>query len=160
MVRTLGLWAVTVAFTIEGKLLILLQFKYGVGEVTIQLPPGGAGKTDHILTEQEIIDQSRAVFTDETGFGKGVWRLLRRVNVDDNKYRNEYDDGPLQAHLLWAEGVEKVEEPKPRSTDLYELIEVDPSEFQELLDSEFLVEISARLCVFEAFLAKGILKFS
>ena len=154
--RNLGLWVVTAAFDRDGNLIIVAQFKYGVNEVTIQLSPGGAGKPKvPNPTLEDIIAQAREKFTEETGYGNGNWGYLGGVNIDDNKMRDASGTGPLVAHMLIASDVEKIAEPEPKDTEFYEVLNVPPSDFQALLDSPYLVEVSARVCLLEAFRRRG-----
>lgn len=153
--RTLGTWVVTAAFRHDGCLLIQPQFKNGVSEVTIELPPGGCGQPVED-DPQLVIAQAADVFTRETGYAYYRSRVeyMGWINVDDQKMRVTLPDGthrPLKAHLLFAPDIIQVGDPKPKPTEFYEHIWVRPDEFGELIDSPYLVEASARACLEMAF---------
>jgi hypothetical protein len=139
----------------------VLQLKYGVNEVSIQLSPGGAGKMDNPHPSQdEIIARAASVFAQETGYTGGEWSPLGSINIDDNKYRGPSGEGPLRAHLLMATDVVRTGRPQPRSTDFYEVVTIPPSEFPALLRSPYLAEASAVACLLRAFVALGRLQWT
>ncbi len=156
--RTLGLWIVTAAFDVYGNLIVVLQYKYGVNEVTIQLSPGGVQPPKGVeLTQDVILGLAAEGFRQETGYGAGQWRYMRGLNVDDNKVRKADGSGPLTAHLVMATDLRLLAAPQPRSTDFYEVLVVPPREFRALVESPYLTEISAAACLYEALARRGMM---
>lgn len=93
-------WVTVVAVTADDKIVMVEQYRFGVGELTIE-PVGGmvdAGEDSLQAAQRELLE--------ETGYGEGRWRYLGSVQGNPAIHDN------LCHHWL-AENVVLVKEPAP-----------------------------------------------
>ena len=93
-------WVNVVAVTTDGKIVMVEQYRFGVGELTIE-PVGGiihAGEDSLAAAKRELLE--------ETGFGGGDWRYLGSVQANPAIHDN------LCHHWL-VEDVALVQAPEP-----------------------------------------------
>lgn len=92
--------------TEDGRVLVLRQYKHGVGAVSLTFPAGtfNAG--------EDAFDCARRELMEETGYVAGEWRALGRYVTHANAYGNA-------AHLFHATDCRKVAE--ANSGDLEEM---------------------------------------
>ncbi|MBT8085754.1 MAG: NUDIX hydrolase [Woeseia sp.] len=112
-------WVTVVATTCDDKIIMVEQFRFGVGELTIE-PVGGiidAGEKSLAAAQRELLE--------ETGFGEGRWRYLGSVQGNPAIQNN------LCHHWL-AEGVVRLQEPSP---DEGEAIQVHTLTLPELKEA-------------------------
>ncbi len=93
-------WVTVVAVTTAGKIVMVEQYRFGVGELTIEPVAGtvDSGEDSLCAAKRELIE--------ETGFGKGNWRYLGSVQANPAIHDN------LCHHWL-VEDVEAVQAPAP-----------------------------------------------
>ena len=95
-------WVTVVAITTEGKVVMVEQYRFGVGELTIEPV---AGLLDR---GEDSLDAGRRELLEETGFGDGSWRYLGSVQANPAFHNN------LCHHWL-VEDVARLQPPSPDS---------------------------------------------
>ena len=93
-------WVTVVAVTTDGKIVMVEQYRFGVGELTTEPV---AGMVDG---GEDSLDAAKRELLEETGFGKGRWRYLGSVQANPAIHNN------LCHHWL-AEDVVAVQAPAP-----------------------------------------------
>lgn len=93
-------WVTVVAVTTEGKIVMVEQYRFGVGDLTTEPV---AGMVDD---GEGSLEAAKRELLEETGFGKGEWRYLGSVQANPAIHDN------LCHHWL-VEGVEHVQAPAP-----------------------------------------------
>jgi 8-oxo-dGTP pyrophosphatase MutT (NUDIX family) len=93
-------WVNMVARTRDGGLVMVEQFRFGIGDTTIETPGGmvDSGEDSLAAAQRELLE--------ETGFGGGVWSYLGAVEPNPAIH-------PHLCHHWLAEGVDRVAEPQP-----------------------------------------------
>ena len=93
-------WVTVVAVTTDKKIVMVEQYRFGVGDLTTEPV---AGMVDD---GEDSLDAAKRELLEESGFGKGSWRYLGSVQANPAIHNN------LCHHWL-VEGVELVQEPAP-----------------------------------------------
>ena len=95
-------WVTVVAVTADGKIVMVEQYRFGVGDLTIEPV---AGMVDE---NEDSLDAAKRELLEEAGFGKGVWRYLGSVQANPAIHNNV-------CHHWLVEDVESIQEPMPDS---------------------------------------------
>jgi ADP-ribose pyrophosphatase len=93
-------WVTVVAVTTAGKIVMVEQYRFGVGELTTEPV---AGMVDR---GEDSLDAAKRELLEETGFGEGNWRYLGSVQANPAIHNN------LCHHWL-VEDVVVVQAPAP-----------------------------------------------
>lgn len=97
-------WVNVVAITASDELVLVRQYRPGLGEVHYELPAG-------VVDEGEDVETAgRRELREETGFGGGTWSVLAHLSANPALQNN------ITTTFL-AEGVEAQGEPAPESTE-------------------------------------------
>lgn len=93
-------WVNVIAVTSEGLIIMVEQFRFGVGELTLE-PAAG------MIDPGEVpLDAAKRELLEETGYGGGKWRSLGAVQANPAIHNN-------YCHHYLAEGVDLVQDPTP-----------------------------------------------
>ena len=102
-------YALIFAETDDKKLLVLRQYKHGVGAVSLTFPAGT------LNPGEAAADTARRELLEETGYAARTWRALGSYTTHANSRVNI-------AHLFVAEGCHKVAEPDSGDLEEMELL--------------------------------------
>jgi 8-oxo-dGTP pyrophosphatase MutT (NUDIX family) len=75
-------WVTVVAVTTEGTIVMVEQYRFGVGELTIE-PVAGMVDCD-----EDSLDAAKRELLEESGFGEGRWRYLGSVQANPAIHNN------------------------------------------------------------------------
>ena len=93
-------WVTVVAVTSNGEIVMVEQYRFGIGELTLE-PVAGT-----VDPGEETLATAKRELLEETGYGGGEWRYLGAVQTNPAIFDN------LCHHWL-VEGVELVQAPTP-----------------------------------------------
>jgi 8-oxo-dGTP pyrophosphatase MutT (NUDIX family) len=93
-------WVTVVAITTEEKLVMVEQYRFGIGDLTIEPV---AGMVDE---NEDSLETAKRELLEEAGYGKGTWHYLGSVQANPAIQNN------LCHHWL-VENVERIQEPAP-----------------------------------------------
>jgi 8-oxo-dGTP pyrophosphatase MutT (NUDIX family) len=97
-------WVNVVAVTRHDELVFVRQYRPGLGAVHYEIPAG-------VVDEGEDLEAAgRRELREETGFGGGHWSLLTRLSANPALQNN-------WTTTFLAEGVERIAEPAPETTE-------------------------------------------
>lgn len=117
-------WVMTLAVTRQGDLVLIRQYRHGIGQVHLELAAGVADPGEPLLAsaQRELLE--------ETGYGGGTWQLWLKASANPATHTNT-------SHIYLAEGVEKLREQNLEDTEDI-AVEVLPAQqvHQLLLDGE------------------------
>ena len=95
-------WVTVVAVTVDGRIVMVEQYRFGVGELTLEPV---AGMVDE---HEDSLAAAKRELLEEAGFGEGTWRYLGAVQANPAIHNN------LCHHWL-VEDVVITQDPTPDS---------------------------------------------
>ena len=75
-------WAVVLPVTENGELVMVRQYRHGIGQVLLELPGG------IISANEEALPAARRELREETGYGGGEWSVLGSVSANPDSHTN------------------------------------------------------------------------
>ena len=119
-------WCNAIAVTPSDEIVLVRQYRHGIGEVHYELPGGVA---DHGTVEES----ARAELLQETGYGGGTWSPFMRICANPSLTNN-------WTHTFLAEGVERVAEPAHEATEDLRIHLVPVREIPALIDAGQIIQ--------------------
>jgi len=115
-------WVNVVAVTRDGKIVMVEQYRFGVGDLTTE-PVAGM-----IDAGEESLDAAKRELLEETGFGEGRWRYLGSVEANPAIHNN-------LCHLWLAEDVVVVQSPTPDAGEAIRVHLMSLDDIKEAIDA-------------------------
>jgi len=115
-----GDWVNVVPVTLEGRIVLVRQWRAGDGRVTWEIPGGqvDAGETPSEAARRELLE--------ETGYGGGDLLSLGAVNPNPALFGN-------RCHTFLARGVRRIDRPAPEGSEEVSVEVVAPARLEELV---------------------------
>lgn len=127
-------YAVVVARTSDGRIIMERQYKHGVGKVSLTLPGG------LIEPGEEPIAAGRRELVEETGYSADNWQSLGSFAANAN-----YGCG--KAHIFTAENAMKAHEPNSGDLEDIEIILIQPEDVLRAFCNGEIVVLSAAAAI-------------
>ena len=102
-------WSCIVCLSKSGELVLVRQYRHGVGRQTLELPAGASGPAESALAV------AQRELSEETGFMSTKWRHLASVHPEPTRHNH-------RAHLFLATDAEQTQE-----------LQLDPTEDVEVV---------------------------
>ena len=115
-------WVNVVAVTTDDKVLLIRQYRHGLGQVHFEIP---AGTSDPGETSLE--GAAKRELLEETGYGGGTWSPLVTLSANPALQTN-------LTHTFLAEGVARVKDADPGAGEDLRLHAVTIAELEALID--------------------------
>ena len=115
-------WANVIAVTKEGKMVLVSQYRHGLGETNYELCAGLVDPTD-----ASPMDGAKRELEEETGYGGGRWSLYMTTSANPSNHTN-------LNYTFLAEGVELVTERHPEESEDIEVHIFTKDEVREILE--------------------------
>ena len=112
-------WVIVIALTPDDKMVLVQQYRHGIGKVSFELTAGVCEKTD-----PSYLETARRELLEETGYGGGEWSLFTVLSANPATHSN------LSSTYL-ARNVTKVASP---SLDEGEVLSAHLFEKKEVLE--------------------------
>lgn len=116
-------WVNVVAVTEADQLVLIRQYRHGLGAVHFELP---AGTTD--AGEDDLEAAARRELVEETGYGGGHWSLLCTLSANPALQNN-------LTHTFLAEGVTVQDRPNPESSEDLRIHLIPRADLAPLIDA-------------------------
>jgi 8-oxo-dGTP pyrophosphatase MutT (NUDIX family) len=121
-------WVNTVALTEDEQVVLIRQYRHGLGKVSFEIP---AGTTDAEDTSLE--SAARRELLEETGYGGGRWSLLMTLSANPAVQNN-------LTYTFLAEGVTRLGAAAPEANEDIRVHLVPLAKIQPLIESEGFVQ--------------------
>jgi 8-oxo-dGTP pyrophosphatase MutT (NUDIX family) len=114
-------WASTLCVTREDRVLLVRQYRHGLGGTSLELPAGviEAGESPLAAAQREL--------REETGFEADRWLALSSVATEPARHTT-------RAHFFCALGGHRVQAPALDDSEELELVEVEKLELGEFIE--------------------------
>ena len=130
-------WVNAFALTKDGRVVMVKQYRHGIGEVGIELPGGVAdeGETPEEAARRELLE--------ETGYQFDSFTYLGKISANPSTTNN-------YMHMFLATGGEKVVEQSLDETEELEAVFYTMDEIKQLLRENKIVQALHVSCIFYA----------
>lgn len=92
-------WVGILPVTCSGKIVMVRQYRHGIGRTCFELPAGAVERSD-----ASFMDAARRELGEETGYGKGKWQLYSTISANPATHNN-------LTHVYLATDVEEISAP-------------------------------------------------
>lgn len=115
-------WVIVLAVTKAGELVMIRQYRHGIGAAHYELAAGvvDAGEDLLVSAQRELLE--------ETGFGGGDWQLWLQASANPGTHTN-------LAHIYLAEGVERLADQSLEHTEDIAVHVLPRAEARRLLEN-------------------------
>lgn len=127
-------YAEAFALTDDGRVLLVRQYKHGVGKLSYDVPAG------YLDAGEEPLACARRELLEETGYVADEWQHLSSVVLDTNR-------GPARAHLFLACGARPVAVPHLDDTEDLAMQLHTPDELLAMVRSGEIDAIGSVACI-------------
>lgn len=104
-------WINVVAVTTEGQLVLIRQYRHGIGAVHYELCAGVVEPFDGLSGAEAALATAQRELLEETGYGGGEWRLLMTLSANPGTHSNlTYAFLATDVQLMQAQELEATEE--------------------------------------------------
>lgn len=138
-------WVNAVAFTREGKILMVRQYRHALGKVVLEIPGGCMDPAD-VNPEAAM----RRELLEETGHAFDGLKFLGSISPNPSTSTN-------LTHMYLATGGEKVSELKLDPNEELEVLEMSPEDVMDALREHRILQSLHASCLFYAFWSLGLL---
>ena len=121
-------WANILAITKEGKMVLVSQYRHGIGQTNYELCAGMIDPTD-----ASPMEGAKRELEEETGFGGGRWSLYMTLSANPSNHNN-------LNYTFLAEDVELVTERHPEESEDIEVHLFSKDEVREILENGEIVQ--------------------
>jgi 8-oxo-dGTP pyrophosphatase MutT (NUDIX family) len=121
-------WVNVVAVTAADEVILVRQYRPGIGAVHFEMPAGVVDPEDH-----DFESAARRELAEETGYGGGRWTPLLSLSANPALTTN-------LTHSFVAEGVEPLGQPAPEATEDLRVHLVPVSELPRLIEEGEIVQ--------------------
>ena len=115
-------WANVIAITKEGEMVMVSQYRHGIGATNYELCAGLVDSTD-----ASPMEGAKRELEEETGYGGGRWSLYMTTSANPSNHNNFN-------YTFLAEGVEIVAERHPEESEDVDVHLLTKDEVRELLE--------------------------
>ena len=117
-------WVNVLAITKEKKLVMIRQWRHGIGRVDFELPAGVCEKKD-----LSALESGKRELAEETGYGGGRWEEFMVISANPSTHTN-------LTHCFLATDVEPIGEPHPEATEDLSVHLLDIEQVKQLILSD------------------------
>lgn len=116
-------WLNVIAVTENGEIVLIRQYRHGIGKVSYELPAGVHDKPD-----ESILEAAQRELLEETGYGAGTWKQWMALSANPALQNNI-------TYTFLATGVCKVSQQQLDTTEEISVHPVSPEKLSELIDN-------------------------
>ena len=129
-------YAMIVAMTEQGKVLLLRGYRHGLKRVTWSLPAG------YVEVDEKPLNAARRELMEETGCTASQWTKIGKFVVDGNR------QGSIM-HIYFADGARKIGIPRVDDTEEYEMVFLSPSRISKMIQKQLIphLPVAAALAI-------------
>lgn len=116
-------WVTALAVTLEGHIILVRQYRHGIGMVHYELPAGVLEK------DEEPLECAKRELMEETGYGGGDWQPWMRLSANPATHNNT-------CFIFLGTGVEKIGKQKLEKTEDLRVEVLPPDRVLEILRND------------------------